>query len=397
MAESRIARQIRTEYQSREHALVKHSILRAYLERLFMIVGQSFDVVQFVDCYSGPWLTKSDGLEDSSIGIAIKAMEDCRKRLGEIRKSGRQIRMRALFIEKDREAFSRLADIVKEKEASPVEIDAWNCDFVESIPDVLSWSGSSFTFFFIDPLGFKSVGPKTIQPLLSRPNSEFLINFMYDFINRFYDESDSEVLAFMREVKGDLFGDENAEIPEGENREDYITGRYRRRLKEFSLMPSWTARMRILDPNKERTKYSLIYLTHSPKGMEVFCEETERSDRIQYLVRSLKKVSRREEKSGVQDLFADQIEEQLPPHRLDDLRVPDLAEIVLKYLDGEVCCTEHLQADILEETDCSVKTLDYTLKWLIGKGYIENLSATRARPKKPVHFSKGELVRRIKC
>lgn len=396
MAESKIAKLIKREYQSREHALVKHSILKAYLERLFMIVGQSFDVIQFVDCYSGPWQTKSDGLDDSSIGIAIKAMEECQRKLSEIRRSRRPIQMRALFIEKDKKAFARLSEIVEEKKGSTVHIEAWNRDFVESISDIKAWSGSSFTFFFIDPLGFRSIGPQTLEPLLSRNNSEFLINFMYDFINRFYDDSDSEVLAFMGEVKKDLFGDEAAEFSEVESREDHITGRYRRRLKEYALTPSWTARMRILDPLKERTKYSLIYLTHSPKGMEVFCEETEKGDRIQYLIRNLNKVNKREKKSGIQDLFADEIEDQLPPREMDELRVPELAEIVLRYFDGEVCCTEHLQADILEETDCSVKTLQYALKWLINRGDIENLSANRARPKNPIHFSKGERVRRIK-
>lgn len=396
--EGRISRLLQQEYLSREHALVKHSILEAYLERLFMIVGQSFDVIQFVDCYSGPWQTKSDDLEDSSIGIAIKTMERCKEKL-DLMRSGKKnpVEMRALFIEKDKGSFDVLSKFVsRRKEYSVVYLEAWNRDFVESIDDIVKWSGKSFTFFFIDPLGFKSIGANTLSPLLVRPNSEFLINFMFDFINRFYDESDSEALAFMKELKIELFGDEEDELESIDCREDYITGRYRRRLKECSLVPTWTARMRILDSTRERTKYSLIYLTHNPKGMAVFCEETEWGDRIQYLVRNLKKISVREEKSGVKDMFSSIIEEQIPDHDADAGRVASLADIVLRYFDGEVCCTEDLQASILEETDCSVKALQYTLKWLISKGELVNLSAKRARPKNPIHFDKSEKVVRAR-
>lgn len=394
MAEGRLARLIREEYQSREHALVKHSILEAYLERLFMIVGQTFDVIQYVDCYSGPWQTA--GSDDSSIGIAIKTMERCRIDLSRLRKSTRPaVLMRALFVEKDKNAFSQLEKIIEEKKCDvSIDLHAWNKDFVESIPEVLEWSGNSFTFYFIDPLGYKSIGPQTLGPLLERKNTELMINFMYDFINRFYDESDSEVLDFMRAIKGDLFGDDVA-FNESDSREDRITGLYRKRLKEASLTPTWTARMRILDPRKERTKYSLIYLTHNPKGMSVFCEETERGARIQYVIRSLNKANKREERSGIIDLFADDMESQLPAHEGDSYRIPALAQIVLKYIDGEVCCDEDMKATILEETDCSVTTLQGTIKWLMDNGALVNLSAKRARPKNPIHFEKNETVKRL--
>lgn len=51
--------------------------------------------------------------------------------------------------------------------------------------ELLQWSGrDAFVFFFIDPKGWKDVGIETLRKLLQRPRSEFLINFMYDFVNR---------------------------------------------------------------------------------------------------------------------------------------------------------------------------------------------------------------------
>jgi len=42
-------------YRGREQAYVKHQLLRTYLERLFMIIGQYQSCIRYVDCFSGPW------------------------------------------------------------------------------------------------------------------------------------------------------------------------------------------------------------------------------------------------------------------------------------------------------------------------------------------------------
>lgn len=41
------------EYQGREQAYVKHTILRTYLQRLIMIIGRSEKVINYVDCFAG--------------------------------------------------------------------------------------------------------------------------------------------------------------------------------------------------------------------------------------------------------------------------------------------------------------------------------------------------------
>lgn len=43
------------EYQGREQAYVKHTILRTYLQRLIMIIGRSEKVINYVDCFAGPY------------------------------------------------------------------------------------------------------------------------------------------------------------------------------------------------------------------------------------------------------------------------------------------------------------------------------------------------------
>ncbi|KAF0220195.1 MAG: hypothetical protein FD174_1434 [Geobacteraceae bacterium] len=47
--------EIPAQYRGREQAYFKHCLLEAYLERLFMIVGQHQRTICYVDCFAGPW------------------------------------------------------------------------------------------------------------------------------------------------------------------------------------------------------------------------------------------------------------------------------------------------------------------------------------------------------
>jgi hypothetical protein len=62
------------EYIGRPQAFLKHTILKTYLERLFMIIGQSEIVINYVDCFAGPWSDENEALTDTSIGISIAQM-----------------------------------------------------------------------------------------------------------------------------------------------------------------------------------------------------------------------------------------------------------------------------------------------------------------------------------
>jgi hypothetical protein len=50
-------------YIGREQTLVKHIILKHYLERFAIIVGWHWDTLTYVDCFSGPWNVQSDDLK----------------------------------------------------------------------------------------------------------------------------------------------------------------------------------------------------------------------------------------------------------------------------------------------------------------------------------------------
>jgi len=154
-------------YRNREQAYVKHHLLRTYLERLFMIIGQSQGIIRYVDCFSGPWNEQDDKLQDTSIGISLEIMHKCWDGLT---KMGCKVRFKALFIEKDKRAFEKLETHLDSITSNDVITTAYNGEFYDLRTQILDWCGQEdFTFFFIDPKGWKKVVEiSTLEPFLKR-------------------------------------------------------------------------------------------------------------------------------------------------------------------------------------------------------------------------------------
>ena len=170
------------------------------------------------------------------------------------------------FIERDDEAFGRLEDFLARPREDAVRAACMHGDFVDLRPQILDWCGrDAFTFFFIDPKGWKDVALPKLVPLLARPRSEFLINFMYDFINR-----TASMRSMQREI-AELLGvgvDSLKELKElsPQEREVKLVHDYRSGLKSAcghrtSKERPRTVHVRVLDPEKDRAKYHLVYMT----------------------------------------------------------------------------------------------------------------------------------------
>jgi three-Cys-motif partner protein len=250
-------------YIGKEQAYIKHTILRTYLQRLFMIVGQSKEtVINYVDCFSGPWQEEDQNLSDTSIGVSLEQMARCQDSLKAT--FGREIEFRALYVEKDPGAFAKLHAFLAQQPYPKIETECFEGDYTELLPDILSWCGDHFTFFFIDPKGWqKVVGAKTMMPLLQQEKAEFLINLMYDFINRFIgvDRHTQDMMELFGEVP--VFIDESPE-----ERQAILLAMYRNNLKRH--YHGRTAYVPIEKPGKNRVHYYLVYLTRHARGIDVF-------------------------------------------------------------------------------------------------------------------------------
>lgn len=384
-------------YDGREQALIKHTLLESYLQKLFLIVGMAAGKGKraelcYIDCFAGPWGDDSDSMDSTSIAISLRVLDACRQTLESL---GVSANIRALYIEEDAHAFSRLSGYLKASTPSRIQAHALRGDFVALRSEILAWTGTdSFAFFFIDPKGWKGVRIGILRKLLERPRSEFLITFMYFSVNRTM--SITELQPDMKELLGksiDLAG------LTPEQREGAIVTTYRDSLK--SEMPSSSAQyparsayVRVMDPKSNRPKYHLVYLTSHPQGIMEFMEISEQVDLVQKQVRAVKRDAAREAKSGTADMFgADTLVDANAGHASSQ----DVDAYWLSYLEsGSRAVGRNEFAAILEETNWFPGDLQASLVRLIAIGAVRNLDAAGRRPRKPLHFDtpSGERLQR---
>lgn len=367
-------------YCGREQAYVKHRLLETYLQRLFMIIGMHQKSIRYVDCFSGPWQEGRADLQDTSIGIALKLIKKAREGL---QKRGKEVTFHALFIEKSRKAFQRLGDYLAGSCRSEVAVDAFHGDFFNLRDSILTWCGpDDFTFFFIDPKGWKKVVEiPTLTPLLQRSNSEFLINFMYDFLLRTHTQQ-----SFGEDIQA-IFG----EVPDTqgmspEEKEAYLLGLYRKRIKEISA--AWGRKPRavsvpVLYPTVDRTLYHLVYLTRHPKGLTVFMKASEQLDFIQRSARAQAKQEDRESRSHQMEMAraSTYVQKKMWVAHAD----------VKEYWMNKLSASPQFfgideLADMLEETGWFESDFQAAFGELESEGRVKNLDAPRRRRTTYVHF-----------
>jgi len=382
--------QIPEHYKGREQAYFKHSLLKAYLERLFMIVGQHQKTVCYVDCFAGPWQEKGEDLEDTSIAISLKILTNCKEGL---RRLGKDVHFKALFIERDQKVYAKLSTFLESKRKQGIESIALNGEFVDVRREILSWCGNdSFVFFFIDPTGWKQVvEPSTLEPLLQRPNSEFLINFMYDFLLRIHTQKPFE--GDMVKVFGEIAVTEGMTPAE---KEEHLVTLYRRHLK--TVVPKRggkprTISVKVLKPLKDRTLYHLVYLTRHPLGIIKFMEASQGLDLVQRKVRAQAKQETRVKKSGQEELFA--AHEQVT-EKEGHVDIVTVKEYWMKHLTSQpIKFGIETLADMLEETGWFASDFQEAFKELEKEDTVKNLDARRVRPVNAVNFEKGERLVKI--
>lgn len=379
-------------YRGREHSLIKHELLKGYLEKLLFIVGcGGVKEITYVDCFAGPWGDESETLEGTSIAISLGILNKVREALA-AKHHIYDARYRAVFVEQDESRYEKLKIYLKNNCPSRIEYHHLRGDYTEVQDKIIEHCGNGFAFFFIDPKGWTPVGIPKLSKLLERPASEFMITFMYDFLVR------AVRIEELRSQVGKLLGKiDNSEIEQLWNidqykREEQIVRRYRERLK--ALMPGRgknkprSYHATVLDKDKERTKYHMVYLTSHPKGIIEFSGISEKVEIFQRRVRH----QRKEEASGQPGLFPIKDADFQEAFAAD---INDVKEYWLNILsDKPTIFTEVRLADMLEETGWLESDIQAAFGKLIKEGKAENLSAQKKRRARFVHFKDNELLRR---
>jgi len=294
-----------SDYTGREQSYVKHVFLERYLERLVHKTASVYPHIIYVDGFAGPWQSASERFEDTSFGVALNAL---RRAKASWKKRGRNVKMSAILVERDAEAYKQLARVPAKY--PDIAIKTHPADFLAVLPDILKdIPADAFAFFLIDPKGWR-IPLNTLAPMLARPKSEVIFNFMFDFINRAASIKDPAVVAGLNELipHGDwraILEAAERSHPGGlssDERKDILVEAFAGNLARFGKY-EYVAETTVLRPIKDRPLYCLFYATRHEKGIEVFRDCQADALKEQSRTRAAAKVRHAEANTGQAEIF----------------------------------------------------------------------------------------------
>jgi three-Cys-motif partner protein len=287
-------------YSGREQTQVKHFILSRYLERLaFKIL--SISELTYVDAFSGPWETKTQGFADSSFMNAIQVL--MKAQTGIHQQFGACPRIRCFFSEENPESYLQLRTAVApyHKPDDGFEIRTFCGRFEDAITEIKEYVGNSFLLLFIDPTGWTGYSFEKITPLLKPRKCEVLINFMYAFISRFAHSDDEAIVNSLNPILGGPGW--RARLDPSKPRGEAVEQLFRESLKSTGNF-RFVISTRIDKATADFPHFYLTYGTKSADGLKAFRETEYAALRAQARARADAKERRREARSGTSDLFA---------------------------------------------------------------------------------------------
>lgn len=288
-------------YDGREQALVKHTFLDTYMPAQIPKIVSWADEFTYVDLFAGPWQSNSGDYSDTSFGIALHRMTEAKAKQAEL---GRKVTMVAHLVEKNAANFAKLTEAVKRFPDVKIhcylgEAETHAATIATAIPAL------AFRFVVIDPKGVPDV--RKFGCLIKPKRTEVLLNFMFQFANRFASSQDR-----MPTLEGWLGGLQDnggwrAEFAElrGVEREAAISERARQALRHmggYKFAPALT----VDETAADRPLYKLIYMSRHPAGIQVFRDAHRKSLETQATYKSAKKAETRRVRSGMDDMFAGQ-------------------------------------------------------------------------------------------
>lgn len=286
-------------YEGREQAFVKHTFLDRYLPALIGKICSKYDEFVYIDGFAGPWKSAAgENFDDTSFGIALNHMTA--QRIFYLRK-GRDIKMRAFLVEKDANSFAQLE--MAAKRFPKIEITPLNGMMEAHAADIAALiSPAAFSFTLIDPKGFPEMG--ALMPLLKRQNAEALVNFMFDFANRFAGTDLIPALEAWLSTLGETNWRELTEGLSGFSREERLE-RLAAQALQITGGYAYAPVITVDKVHHNRPLYKLIFLSRHPEGLKVFRDSEEKALDAQAVARSTTQAKRKSDNSMMGDLFAD--------------------------------------------------------------------------------------------
>ena len=357
-------------YQDREQTEAKHFILRKYLQTLAFKALHGGWNLAYIDGFSGPWQSRTPDHSDSSFMIALAVLKDAQ---AQVRAYGKKARVKCLFVEENSASFAQLHPAVTAHHdpANDFSVETFHGKFENALGQIRRTMANSFALTFIDPTGWTGYEFEKVRPVFEHAPGEVLLNFMFDFVNRFTASPDPKTLASFDGILG----------PGWQQRFDPLLSREEALMKlfreqfwkagKFSYVLS-TPILKISD----RTYFHIVYGTRSAEGLAAYrdVEHAALKDHDMRLASAREAI--RENKTGQTDMFGaegaasfaemssdaqfasiklkakDWLRERLPncPKPFSEIWPPMLDLFMVRKTDAKDICVELGKAGEIKET-----------------------------------------------
>lgn len=257
-----------------EQTKMKHKVLTEYSKIWITKLGK-YNTVNFFDCYGGcgAYWENDNPAWGSSILIAKESQKICESLNRDIRKVN-------IFVsENDRSNFINLKKVIEfcNLSCKPRLAEMAFEDMIMKDGCIALYAEHP-SLFFIDPFGY-SLDYSLLEQIMKYPKNELLINFMFDYINRF--------ISFPEQADrfDKLFGCSDwrgAVSLTGLEREKKIVSIFKRQLKQFA---KYVFAYKLSFFDKDRTYYYIFHATDHLEGCSIMksCFASLNNGKVEYL------------------------------------------------------------------------------------------------------------------
>jgi spore photoproduct lyase len=349
----------------KEHTKVKHEILKKYLHPWIRILGKSYRIILFFDCFAG----RGEYIDEKTVkvwatGSPIIALKLADELLQFCEQKGYEPyfdKFICIAIEKDKANIENLQSIVnREKEKlkfkDRIKIKFVRGEFANVVYKLIEWIKKENiqiapSFFFIDPFGFSGVPFEAVKNILSIPKTEILFTFMSRDINRFLN------LPHVEKHLNNLYPTsewkEIYKIKDWQERDKKLLDLYLKSLQEVAGV-KYVFPFRVCMDEKYHTLYYLIYATNHFLGFKIM-------KNIMYNQGTPGKFAW----LGPKDSFYRR------QQKLFDEDIPSLKDYLLKRFSGQTKTFDEILEETYQDTRFIEKHYRKALKELENEGKIK--------------------------
>ena len=242
-----------------------------------------------------------EDFSDSSFMIAIRTLLEVQKQIEQ--RDAIERRIRCFFSEENPTTFGTLENAVKNfhRPANGFEVRTYLGKFEDAVSDIQKFIGTSFPLIFIDPTGWTGYPLEKIKPLFERERCEVLINFMFDFVNRFTYRDDKTIIDSLNPILGGPGWRDrlDSSLPRG----SAVEKMFRETLKEIGGFKCVVS-TKIDRATMDRPHFFITYATKRLEGLKVFRQTEYDALRLHERNRAGAQERLREKRTGMSDLFS---------------------------------------------------------------------------------------------